>query len=181
MEDYMDIEYLKRGNEVQRRSYEVLRELNLMEYLQAYSPVLTGTIPIQIDIEGSDLDIICEVGDFDSFEDEVGTGYGRMQGYRVAKTQENIVINFVSGGMEIEVYGMNRPTHEQNAYCHMLVESRLLQLGGEDFREKIIDLKKHGIKTEPAFCRVLGVEGNPYENMLDEALMTEALKKTLEG
>ena len=73
--------------------------------------------------------------------------------------------------------GVDKPTDEQNAYHHMLVEARLLELGEEEFREEIISLKREGIKTEPAFCRAQGVEGNPYENMLNEELMMEALKK----
>ena len=60
--------------------------------------------------------------------------------------------------MEIEIYVEDKPSHEQNTYRHMLVEARLLELGVEGFQKEIIRLKKEGIKKEPTFCKVLGVE-----------------------
>ena len=177
MTDYTNIEYLKTGSKLQKRSYKILKDLQIMEDLREYNPLLTGTIPIGIDIEGSDLDIICEVKDFDVFEGLISKRYGRAEGYRVRKIHDNIVINFNFEGMEIEVYGEDKTSEKQNAYRHMLVEARLLELGGEEFRREVVELKRGGIKTEPAFCRVLGVEGNPYENMLDEKLMIKAFKE----
>ena len=177
MTDYTNIEYLKTGSRIQKRSYKILKDLQIMEDLREYNPLLTGTIPIGIDIEGSDLDIICEVKDFDDFEGSMKKRYGSAERYRVRRNQDNIVINFNFNGMEIEIYGEDKPAQEQNAYRHMLVESRLLELGGEEFRRKVVELKRGGVKTEPAFCIALGVEGDPYENMLDEELMLEAFKK----
>ncbi|PTT32500.1 DUF4269 domain-containing protein, partial [Chryseobacterium sp. HMWF028] len=55
MLDFTKIDYLKDGNERQGRAYEVLTKYNVFEKLSNYSPVLAGTIPIEIDIEGSDL------------------------------------------------------------------------------------------------------------------------------
>jgi len=65
----------------------------------------------------------------------------------------------------IEIFAQNKPTIEQNAYRHMIAEYKILQEKGEEFKEKIIDLKKKGIKTEPAFGMLLGLE-NPYEDLL---------------
>jgi hypothetical protein len=48
----------------------------------------------------------------------------------------------------------------------MVVESRLLDILGPDFRNGIIALKKQGIKTEPAFARMLGLSGDPYRAVL---------------
>jgi len=177
MTKYKTIYYLKTGNEIQKRSYKILVQLNIMEYLGDYTPLLTGTIPIGIDIEGSDLDIICTVRDSQRFEDKITSEYGNMEGYRVTRNEGNIVINFIFQGMEIELYGVDKPTDKQNAYRHMLVEARLLELGEEEFRNEIVRLKKEGIKTEPPFCKALGVDGNPYENMLDEKLMIKAFKE----
>ncbi|GAA2327881.1 hypothetical protein GCM10009853_101140 [Glycomyces scopariae] len=61
MIDFTTIDYLKKGNEKQKRAFEVLAKYKLFEKLKDYSPILAGTIPIEIDIEASDLDIICEV------------------------------------------------------------------------------------------------------------------------
>lgn len=48
----------------------------------------------------------------------------------------------------------------------MLVEHQILAQKGKDFRAKIIDLKKMGIKTEPAFAQLLGLQGDPYKSLL---------------
>ncbi len=47
----------------------------------------------------------------------------------------------------------------------MMFEYRILQEKGEDFKNEIIALKRQGIKTEPAFGILLGLE-NPYEDLL---------------
>ncbi|MNK30598.1 hypothetical protein D3C87_490180 [compost metagenome] len=57
--NFLNIEYLKEGNERQRLAYQTLFTYQILEKLKAYKPILTGTIPINIDIESSDLDLIC--------------------------------------------------------------------------------------------------------------------------
>jgi len=41
-------------------------------------------------------------------------------------------------------------------------------LSGKDeaFRQKVLELKKLGIKKEPAFAQLLGLQGNPYKELL---------------
>lgn len=51
----------------------------------------------------------------------------------------------------------------------MLVEYKLLQQHGEDFRQQVVALKKAGIKTEPAFAKLLQLPGDPYEALLQLA------------
>ena len=33
-------------------------------------------------------------------------------------------------------------------------------------KEEIVSLKKQGYKTEPAFCKVLGLKGDPYHSLI---------------
>ncbi|WP_050009687.1 DUF4269 domain-containing protein [Flavobacterium sp. B17] len=61
MIDFTTINYLKTGNQKQKRAYEILTKYRIFEKLKDFSPLLAGTIPIEIDTEESDLDIICEV------------------------------------------------------------------------------------------------------------------------
>ncbi|WP_343643838.1 DUF4269 domain-containing protein [Chryseobacterium sp.] len=61
MPDFTRIDYLKDGNERQKRAYEILTKYRVFEKLKDYSPILAGTVPIEIDIKGSDLDLIFEV------------------------------------------------------------------------------------------------------------------------
>lgn len=49
----------------------------------------------------------------------------------------------------------------------MIVEKKILDLKGENFRKRVIELKRKGLKTEPALAELLGLEGNPYEGLLN--------------
>ncbi|MDH6252874.1 hypothetical protein M2347_002601 [Chryseobacterium sp. H1D6B] len=171
MIDFTKTDYLKRGNEVQRRAYDVLEKYKVFEKLKAYSPILAGTIPIEIDIEGSDLDIICEVNPQfeEDFLSDLKINELIPSDVKVDNTVINgekcIVLNFMLEEFPVEIFGQNKLTTEQNAYRHMIAEYKILQEKGEKFKQKIIELKTNGIKTEPAFGLLLGLE-NPYEDLL---------------
>ncbi|GAA4152456.1 DUF4269 domain-containing protein [Chryseobacterium ginsenosidimutans] len=169
MIDFTTIDYLKKGNEKQKRAFEVLAKYKLFEKLKDYSPILAGTIPIEIDIEASDLDIICEVKNESDFIEFLNQNFQDYKNFILEKVTANdeksIVLNFMLEEFPIEVFGQNKPTTEQNAYRHMIVEYKILQEKGDDFKQKIIELKKKGIKTEPAFGILLGLK-NPYEDLL---------------
>ena len=45
----------------------------------------------------------------------------------------------------------------------MVVEARLLELGGDPARQAIRRLKQSGLKTEPAFARYFQLEGDAYQ------------------
>ncbi|MEG1591777.1 DUF4269 domain-containing protein [Chryseobacterium sp.] len=168
MIDFTKLDYLKIGNEKQKRAYEVLTKYKVFEKLSNYSPILAGTIPIEIDVEGSDLDIICKVEDKIEFEKVLIEKFKDF-GLKIKKSTINnekfLVCNFKLEEFLIEIFAQNKPTIQQNAYRHMMAEYKILQEKGEEFKQKIIDLKKKGIKTEPAFGLLLGLE-NPYEDLL---------------
>ncbi|WP_431608601.1 DUF4269 domain-containing protein [Chryseobacterium sp. 'Rf worker isolate 10'] len=173
MLDFTRIDYLKDGNERQRRAYGVLTKHRIFEKLSNYFPVLAGTIPIEIDIEGSDLDIICEVDlrfeedflDEIMFSKLIPYDVETKVEYPIINGEKCITLNFMLEDFPIEIFGQNKPTTQQNAYLHMIAEYKILQEKGEEFKQKIIELKKQGIKTEPAFGMLLGLE-NPYEDLL---------------
>jgi hypothetical protein len=180
---WQDITYLSRGNERQRRAYRTLETLQVLDVLRDYTPVLVGTLPIAIDVAGSDLDIVCEVHDLDVFEALVRGAFGCREGFRLKRKQVNdlpsIVANF-EGDLPVEIFGQPRPVVEQNAYRHMVVEARLLAIGGETARGEIRHLKRAGLKTEPAFAHYFGIPGDPFEALLALwALDEQALRATL--
>lgn len=74
--------------------------------------------------------------------------------------------NFLFNGFEIELFGQPQSTTRQYAYLHMVIEAQLMHQN-PGIKEKVISLKKQGYKTEPAFCKVLGLEGDPYRRLLD--------------
>lgn len=166
--DFTTIDYLKSGNTKQRRAFEVLTKHRIFEALEVFQPLLVGTIPIGIDTDQSDLDIICCFEKKEHFIAVIKQLYTTFPGFRCWENQEfqAIVASFQLEDFTIELFGQNIPTNRQSGYRHMLIEHRLLQEHGDDFRQKIIELKQQGVKTEPAFAQVLGLLGDPYEALL---------------
>lgn len=83
MNRFRTISYLESGSEIQRRAHEAIAELNLFRDLAGYTPVLCGTVPIAIDVAGSDLDIIMEVHDFERYTEEIKQRYRKLEGFRM--------------------------------------------------------------------------------------------------
>ncbi|MEK4344651.1 DUF4269 domain-containing protein [Paenibacillus sp. FSL P4-0184] len=171
MNDWRNIDDLIHGTAVQKEVYNLLLELDIMNLLKDYNPLLVGTIPLGIQVEGSDLDIICEVYDPMKFKALVVRYFGAMEGFvsesRVVQGIPRTKINFMVKGWPIELFGQPRRTELQNGYLHMIVEAEILAQMDDDFRERIILLKSSGCKTEPAFAKAMGLEGDPYEALLE--------------
>ena len=68
IKNFKNIEYLKHGNERQKLAFYEIRHHGIFEILEKYNPILTGTIPIGIDLPESDLDIICECENHSEFK-----------------------------------------------------------------------------------------------------------------
>jgi hypothetical protein len=168
MIDFLDITYLKFGNKKQQKVYQLLVKNKIMEKLSTYNPIFVGTIPLHIDIESSDIDIICFVKDKNQFIEVLVSSFQNMKGFKVSEnnTFNSVKANFYIDDFEFEIFGQNLESLHQNAYRHMIIEHRVLIEKGEKFREDIIKLKKQGLKTEPAFAQLLGLEGDPYKELL---------------
>lgn len=166
--NFLDISYLKKGNNRQQKAYQVLTEINILGKLNHFAPILVGTFPINIDIESSDLDIICFFEDKEEFLSTLQIHFQKEKGFVISKNQtfNSIKANFFIQDFEIEIFGQNIPTQQQHAYLHMLIEHNLLLKKGEIFRQQVIELKKQGFKTEPAFAMLLGLQGDAYEELL---------------
>jgi len=174
---WQDIAYLQDGNERQRATYRALQSLQVFSILRAYTPVLVGTIPIGIDVQASDLDIVCEALDLDAFERRVRAAFGQQEGFRVRrkliKGVPSVVAKLLHDGLQVEIFGQPQPVTEQHAYRHMVVEARLLAIGGEETRQEIRHLKRCGLKTEPAFARYFQLSGDPFDVLLELSWLDE--------
>ncbi|WP_213525179.1 DUF4269 domain-containing protein [Paenibacillus sp. J31TS4] len=184
--DFTTIDYLKEGGARQREAYDELTRLGLMEALASHKPLLAGTIPLGIDLLGSDLDILCEVYDFDRFEKEVREFAGGQPAFRCSRRTVNgmprFVASFQSGVFPVEIFAQPLPTTSQNGYRHLVVEHRLLLRMGDAGRRTVRRLKAAGRKTEPAFAELLGLEGDPYARLLELERCTDAeLDELVEG
>ncbi|MBE1556765.1 DUF4269 domain-containing protein [Sporosarcina limicola] len=164
------IDYLRFGNNNQKRAYSAIENLGIMYNLSEYSPILCGTLPIGVDIVGSDLDIIMNVVNFPLFEKKVTNLYGNQQDFIIKKliirNVPVIIANFMFEDFKFELFGQPQPVKEQHAYLHMVIENSLLQ-HYPCLKDEVINLKEQGFKTEPAFCKLLGLENDPYTALLE--------------
>jgi hypothetical protein len=166
---FQTIEYLKTGNDKQKKAYNAIQYLNIMNDLHEFTPILCGTIPLRVDTENSDLDIIMEVNNFAGFEERIRGLYNKQKNFQIKHTKirgrKVVKANFFYQNFEFELFGQAQPIHKQYAYLHMMIEHALLK-ENPDLKEKVIQLKKQGYKTEPAFCEALEISGDSYENLI---------------
>lgn len=168
--NFENIQYLKDGNPRQKLAFKELQDLKIMDLLSLYNPILTGTVPIGIDIESSDLDIICECKSHEDFALDLLQNFGDAKNFTIKnKIHQGLkatIVNFEGKHFEIEIFGQSIPPSEQQAYRHMIIEHKILEEKGKAFKQEIRKLKEAGIKTEPAFAQLLGLEGNPYKALI---------------
>jgi hypothetical protein len=146
--------------------------------LAPYAPTLVGTFPLGLQVDGSDLDIACTCADVDAFAQALtDLGFPRVD--RRPLAPDAIVAAMTVGDVEVEVFGQALPVHAQAGFRHMIVEGRLLVLGGAPLADRVRAAKRAGHKTEPAFAAVLGLPGDPYRALLDLEPSSEAQLRAL--
>jgi len=166
------IDYLRTGTPRQQEAHRVITQNKLLEKLSGYTPLLAGTIPLAIDVAHSDLDILCYWTHKHRFIDAIITHFSNeLQFSLQEKTiagHETVLAGFRLDGFPVEVFGQHRPVKEQEGYRHLVIEYGLLNTHGAAFRAAVVTLKKAGVKTEPAFAQVLGLKGDPYQELLNQ-------------
>jgi hypothetical protein len=176
--DWRNWTYLARGNARQQRAFRALQALGIFDILCAYSPVLTGTIPLGVDTPRSDFGIISDARDLDAHERVVRDAFGARDYFQIERMKvkgiATVFARFTFEGLTIQVFAQSKPVTEQNAYRHMVVEARLLELGGGIARRAIRQLKNAGLETEPAFTRYFKIKGDPYEVLLELSFLNNA-------
>lgn len=162
---FKNIQYLQHGNPKQQKVYQLLNDFQIIEQLENYNPLVVGTIPIEIDV-----DVILEANDCNELEKFLLDKFSHFQNFemeqRMSDKQNILVCNFIIDQIPFEIYAENKPTHLQYGFLHMIKEFEILNQKGIRFKNEIILLKKQGIKTEPAFAKLLNLTGNPYTELL---------------
>jgi len=169
-EHFYDIEYLRDGSELQKKGYAALKNSGVMEILHDFDPVLAGTLPLDIFIEGSDLDILCYAIDLPAFEKLLTTHFSGYSDFVIHKTEvrgvNSVIARFRAQEFDFELFAQPIPVRNQMAFRHLIIEAKILEMKGEEFKNKIIALKLSGMKTEPAFAHLLKLPGDPHESLL---------------
>ncbi|USG68047.1 DUF4269 domain-containing protein [Brevibacillus ruminantium] len=181
--DWANLDYLKTGTPRQQAAWLALDSLGIPSSLQQFQPILTGTIPLSIDLAESDLDVIFFAEDLDHFDTILKERYGSLDHYKSYRTEvagvPTSITSFWHRGFWLECFAQPVPVSQQNAFRHMIIEARLLQLAGDQVAAEIRSLKHSGLKTEPAFAHFFGISGeDPYQALLElEAYSETELRK----
>ncbi|MBM9576588.1 DUF4269 domain-containing protein [Leptospira sp. 201903070] len=160
------VDSLKIGNQKQKLLWEDLEEYSILKTLLKYDPYLAGTIPLGIDHDQSDVDILCEFSNEEEFYSFGEFTFKNFKGFQILRKifqdLPAILIRFQTEKFKYEIFAQRLPVLQQMGYVHFMIESEILFLGGPRFKEGIQTLKKEGWKTEEAFCKLLGIREDPY-------------------
>jgi hypothetical protein len=149
----------------------------VLDVLCAFDPRVVGTLPLGLSVPGSDIDIVCHASEPTAFTEVVWEHFRSSDGfvlYQWLAQARPLVARFEWGGWTFEVFGDSRPVDQQPGWVHFEIERRLLALDDGRLRKAIVQQRSQGVKTEPAFARVLGISGDPYRALLDLAGETDA-------
>lgn len=141
----------------------------VLETLRDYDAVVAGSWPIGIALAGADVDVICNAPSLERFASHCRSCFQHLPSFveeQADTDPREHLCRFASHGLIFEIFGQARPVARQNAYRHMLVEARLLALGGEDLRRRVLARKCQGANSEAAFASALGLVGDPFQTLL---------------
>lgn len=141
----------------------------LVTRLRDWNWAIVGTPPLGLDGPDSDIDVVCEVDDFETFSAAMWRSFSHFDNFAVwqwISDTRSVVTRFDAEDWTFEVFASQGPIQDQKAWRHFAVEKRLLAIGGNDFLKAVRMARSRGLKTEPAFAAVLHLPGNPYEALL---------------
>lgn len=144
------------------RVNDFLIETNFLKKYASFRPLISGTIPLAIHTNESDLDILLETSDFDLLAKDLKDHFHNS---RIKILDHYLLANIKYNDLNIELYAEKTSVLKQNSHRHLRIEARLLKVLGEHFVRDIKKLKELGVKTEPAFGQLLGLS-SPYEDLL---------------
>jgi len=148
---------------------KIIDQLNLLKLLSKYNPTPIGTPPLNIQINTSDIDIACTATNLTEFVSTVTSIYSNQSNFSSdffqTRGKDAARCSFEFNNWEIELFCQTIPIEEQWGVRHFEVEKRLLILAPE-IKCRVVQLKRNGLKTEPAFADILGLIGDPFEAVL---------------
>ncbi|GAM05172.1 DUF4269 domain-containing protein [Novosphingobium sp. MBES04] len=150
----------------------ILASSGLPDVLAAYDARVVGTFPLGLDVAGSDVDIVCHAPDAKAFAHELWARFAQSEHFALrqwVQGERAVIAQFSICDLPLEVFGAPVPVAMQAGWRHFEVERRLLALGGVAFHAAVREVRRTGVKTEPAFAQVLGLAGDPYARLFELA------------
>ena len=157
--------------EANKKVFSAIQTSEILTLLKPYLPIITGTFPLNLANQQSDIDICIYSEDLSLLGEKLTKLLVEFDSLQV-NLECNLIDPYLTAsfefkGVAFEIFGQKIHPTQQNAYRHFNLEERMLKLGGAGFREVLEKLRAKGYKTEPAFAKALNMIGNPYAAMLD--------------
>mgnify|MGYP004715106569 CR=1 FL=1 len=86
--DFKAIAYLENGNALQQKTFRIISEYNILQILKEYHPLVVGTIPINIDIENSDVDIILQTDHVEKLQEIILLHFQQFDDFSVVVNEK---------------------------------------------------------------------------------------------
>ncbi len=142
---------------------------------------ITGTFPLEVNHEDSDIDICFEYSPeqqsrvlefIQSFQEKV-------QSPRLKINGNVLIFSFLDINQQFEMYFAKEDIYSQNSLIHLQIEQRLLKIFGKKLKDKVIALKKFGLNTEWAFLKALNIDSNEEKAFQDIYMFTNKSDLTI--
>lgn len=164
---------------------DALGRVGVLRGLDQFDPHVAGTPPLGLDLADSDIDVLCHAPDPVQFTSAIWAGFSKYRDFRAwqwVSSERPVVAQFSAEGWKFELFGLPQPVQDQMGWRHFRIEQRLLAMGGMRLRTLVLDERRRGLKTEPAFAAVLNLSGDPYQALLDlDTWSDDALADVLAG
>ena len=144
--------------------------------------MVIGTIPLDLAVDGSDLDIAFHTTDLNAAAVAFRSRWRHHPGFslRHGQTQgaPSLTVRLSFQGLPVAVLASPLPLHTQHGARHFRIEADLLGLLGPTFHSRVRQLRDGGQETASAFACALSLHGDPHEAILrlllysDEAIIT---------
>lgn len=166
---FLNLEYQKSPTVMQKNALKTLSSLNLFHDLKEFNPVFVGTIPLDVDVHGSDIDIICEVAEFSRFQNRVRECFESQKNFIIIESynynSRHSTCRFDAHSFRIEILGEKVPVQQQISFKKLVAEAKLLEIGGDTARQEIRNIKNQGLNTELAFAEYFKLTGEVQDRL----------------
>jgi uncharacterized protein len=152
--------------EKKSKIFSAIIDSQILLDLSRFHPLIVGTYPLDIQLEASDVDVVLSHTNLQEVEECFLKFYSYLPDFKIQSScileRDTLIAQFTFNSVPFELFAQKLLSFEQNGYRHFHIEERLLKVGGTRFKQNIVNLRKAGLKTEPAFAKALALSGDPY-------------------
>ena len=151
--------------------FKAIKESDIFNILKEMDPVIVGTFPLNLNISNSDIDILISSSDLNFTKEIFIKFFSRHLNFslntHIIDKEIALILNFEFQNFKFEIVAQHKPIVKQTAFRHFILEERILKLSNKNYIKKLQELRSQGLKTEPAFAKLLNLEGDPYQAILN--------------